>query len=114
MGTVARATSWCMANRLCSGFTARGVAPASCTANNSVVVQVYFKDATLTSNTDKNWTMWLVDKPRLQIFAKPMASGQRAVALLNRGSSSINATVAWATVAVGGKIWTKAHVRDLW
>ena len=55
--------------------------------------------------------------PRLQVFAKPMQAGGRAVALLNRGPATIDATVEWATIAVGpggGKAWAKAHVRDLW
>ena len=54
--------------------------------------------------------------PRFQIFAKPMAAGGRAVAILNRGPAPIDARVEWTMVAAGpgGKAWAKAHVRDLW
>ena len=112
--TIPQAVAWCNAHHDCGGFTARGVAPASCT-DTTTVAKVYFKDATLTSNTDKTWTSWNLDKPRVQVFAKPMASGARAVAVLNRGSSAVDVTLDWKTIMVGASpVWGKAHVRDLW
>jgi hypothetical protein len=39
---------------------------------------------------------------------------RRAVALLNRGPTTMNATVAWSNITTGGSTFKRAHVRDLW
>ena len=55
-----------------------------------------------------------------QVFVKPLAGGQRAVALLNRGPSTINITVLWSqligleTKQSDALPWVTADVRDLW
>ena len=52
--------------------------------------------------------------PRFQVFAKPLASGARAVAVFNRGSVAVDAAFRWADIALGGGVWARATVRDLW
>ena len=55
-----------------------------------------------------------------QVFVKPLAGGQRAVALLNRGPNTINMTVLWSQLIDLGTEqsdalpWVTADVRDLW
>ena len=40
---------------------------------------------------------------------------RRAVAVFNRGATTVNATVDWSMIRIDGPIWGKAaHVRDLW
>ena len=49
--------------------------------------------------------------PTTQVWSKTLAgSGQRAVALLNRGDTAASITVDYASVALGGTV----RVRDLW
>ena len=52
--------------------------------------------------------------PRFQVFAKPLASGARAVAVFNRGAAAVDAAFRWADIALGGGVWARATVRDLW
>ena len=55
-----------------------------------------------------------------QVFVKPLANGQRAVALLNRGPNTINMTVLWSQLSGLGNNeshalpWVTADVRDIW
>jgi alpha-galactosidase len=48
----------------------------------------------------------------LEVFAKPLASGDWAVALLNRGSTGSDMRVEWRKDL--GTDWPAAAVRDLW
>jgi alpha-galactosidase len=47
----------------------------------------------------------------LEVFAKPLENGDRAVALLNRGDRDAEIGVAWQDL---GADWRTASVRDLW
>ena len=47
---------------------------------------------------------------RLEVWAKPLADGTRAVALFNRGLSAAPVTARWADIGASGR----QPVRDLW
>ncbi len=48
----------------------------------------------------------------MQVFAKPLSDGSWAVALLNRGSPTIDYAFDWRKAL--GLSWSKAKIRDLW
>jgi alpha-galactosidase len=48
----------------------------------------------------------------LEVWAKQLKNGDRAVILLNRGSSQQNATVTWEQIGYPGHL--SATVHDLW
>jgi hypothetical protein len=123
--SVAAATAWCHNNSRCAGFSTNATAHSAATcADHTAVLDLHFVDpwAIARTGADPAWTSWALvsappaNLPRFQIFAKPMAAGGRAVAILNRGPAPIDARVEWTMVAAGpgGKAWAKAHVRDLW
>jgi len=49
--------------------------------------------------------------PELQVWAKPLADGSRAVVLFNRASVATTMTVSWGRI---GLLTDSAEVRDLW
>lgn len=122
--TIAQAVEWCTSQKGCGGFTTRATAcdtPAG-GENSTQNHECYFKTDITGHNIDPLWRTWR--KPhyepppppaRFQVFAKPLADGSRAVVLLNRGPTAIDANVTWQHVQLGnGPQWKRAKVRDLW
>ena len=124
--TVDAATAWCRNNSKCAGFCAQSA--GACKSTD--VLDLHFLDGWAIHRTGSNasWTSWSTDAEappptqRVQVFAKPMSNGARAVAVLNRGDAAVDATVNLSTIALPGassgqppaKPWARAKVRDLW
>ena len=98
--TVSAATAWCKNTTKCAGFTVEATC-AGVAAAPDAVLAIHFRDSWGASKppvANASWSSWVVPgarppppppAPRLQIFAKPMSSGEVAVALLNRGPASV-------------------------
>ena len=124
--TVDAATAWCRNNSKCAGFCAQSA--GACKSTD--VLDLHFLDGWAIHRTGSNasWTSWSTDAEappptqRVQVFAKPMSNGARAVAVLNRGDAAVDATVNLSTIALpepsngqrSAKPWARAKVRDLW
>ena len=111
--TFAAARSFCLANSSCAGFTAA----AGCDETKlkgGAVVQVFFKHALNTRNTDKKWSTGGKTMPRFQVFVKKMADPKtRAVAVLNRGPTTLDAQLNWTMLRPGDPTGD-LKVRDIW
>ena len=88
-------------------------------ANSNQLWEYDAANLTLTSVGNPGWCLSAPvppppPPPRFQVFAKPLASGARAVAVFNRGQAAVNATFQWADIALGEGVWARATVRDLW
>jgi hypothetical protein len=92
--TVADATRWCRNTSKCAGFCSNSSGyPAACAAGgggggapSSAVLDIRFVDswAVHRLGSDTSWSSWVPAPspppgPRLQVFAKPMHDGSRAV-----------------------------------
>ena len=111
--TVAHAVAWCDANVACAGFTTH--APAACAAaNSSAVFQMYFKDASVSRNSDANWTAWQRPGATTNVWARPLTGGRWAFVFLNVGKTAVDVTCdtrCMGRTSLAGKAVT---VRDLW
>lgn len=120
--TISEALKFCTSNTSCGGFTTRSSTCDATGENSTQIHEIYFKTDLAGHNTDPVWHTWKKPNyvpppppPRLQVFAKPMASGSRAIVLLNRGPAPVDAEVTWEMIALGAPAtWSKAKVRDLW
>ena len=134
--TIEGAREWCIGTARCAGFASEvPFAPSLCAGEVDKVLQVHFMDAWALARTGSNasWTHWHAPPPSpplLQIFAKPMtaavaANGEpaaawrggarrRAVAVFNRGSTTVSATVEWSMIGIDAPWSRSSHVRDLW
>ena len=94
MSSLAEAESWCAANPVCAGFTAR-TAPDAATGR----YRTYFKRGYSALNTDANWTSYVkaADAPASagaqQVWAKPQPGGAVAVILINGGGAGGKASM---------------------
>jgi len=85
-------------------------------ANSNQLWAYHAANSTLESLGNPGWCLSAPPPPppRFQVFAKPLASGARAVAVFNRGQATVDAAFQWADIALGGGVWELATVRDLW
>ena len=97
--TITDAAKYCDSSPECGGFTTKA---SSCAPASASVHEVYFKSELGDHNGDPVWRTWKKPNwvpppppPRIQIFAKPLANGSCAVAVLNRGPSPVDARVSW-------------------
>lgn len=117
--TIVAAIKYCSSNTKCGGFTTKA---SSCDPAAGGVHEVYYKSDLGDHNSDPIWQTWKKPNwvpppppPRLQIFAKLLADGSHAVAVLNRGAATIDVRVTWEMIqAGGGTFWKRAKARDLW
>jgi hypothetical protein len=93
--TVADAAKYCESTKACGGFTTK-TSTCDPAVNSSAIHLVYFKTNLGGSNADPVWRKW--EKPhyvpppppaRLQVFAKPMSDGARAVALSKKDAELV-------------------------
>jgi hypothetical protein len=117
--TIADAVKYCGGSKQCGGFTTKD---STCDTGGSLIHEVYFKSELGEHNGDPVWHTWKKagwtpppPPPRLQVFAKPLADGSRAVAMLNRGAAARDAEITWEMIRLGAPAtWKSAKVRDLW
>ena len=111
--TIAQATAWCDANVGCVGFTAHQ--PGACAAaNGSAVFEMYFKDASVARNDDKNWTTWQKPGSTTNIWARPLTGGRWALVFLNVGATTVDLACDESCMAKTSLAGKEVMVRDLW
>lgn len=120
--TLMEADKYCISNKTCGGFTTRSNSCNMTGPNASRVHEVYFKTDIQAQNGDARWRTFKKPNyvpppppPRVQVFAKPLASGSCAVVILNRGPATIDAELKWEMLKLNRHVaWTAAKVRDIW